>query len=65
MEPRKTSKSYSNVEKVKGIMIPENKLNYKCIVIKTSLYWHKTRYIDQQKIIEIPEINPGLYGELA
>lgn len=37
---------------------------YKAIVIKTMGYWHEDKYINQQKHIGSPEINPYTYGQL-
>jgi hypothetical protein len=55
----------SQKNNAEGITLPDFKLNYRDMTIKTARYWHENTHEDQWKRIEEPDMNSHSYTHLT
>jgi hypothetical protein len=65
MEKNRVAKTIVyNKRTSESITIPDLRLYYRAIVIKTAQYWYRNRQVDQWTRVEDPEINTDNYRHL-
>ena len=63
-KPQIVKTSLKKKNRARGIMLPDFRLYYKAIVLKTVWNWHKNRHLDQWNRTESSKLNQHAYGQL-